>query len=301
MAIARALIRQPRIILADEPTAALDKKTGRDVVALMERLARDQGVTVVLVTHDNRILDIADRILHLEDGRLSTFSDAVLSNTRHMMAMLAENIRKGDLTSRVIDMPVETFSELLQAVTDEARNFLRLSEDASIGAFESMLERVLESFTRKVGEILSADRASVWLVDEQRGELWSKVARGAAGEPVEIRIPRGAGIAGNVAETGETANVPDAYADPRFDPSADRETGYRTRCMLCIPLLNSEGHVFGVAQVLNRRDGAPFDRDDERAFREFMNSVGVLLESWWRMAQRERPGRSGSETAEVPR
>jgi putative ABC transport system ATP-binding protein len=70
VAIARALISHPKIVLADEPTAALDKKSGRDVVEIMQKLAREQGCTILLVTHDNRILDIADRIVYMEDGRL---------------------------------------------------------------------------------------------------------------------------------------------------------------------------------------------------------------------------------------
>ncbi len=75
VAIARALVSQPKIILADEPTAALDKKSGRDVVEIMEKLARDQGCTILLVTHDNRILDLADRIIYMEDGYLVNRSD----------------------------------------------------------------------------------------------------------------------------------------------------------------------------------------------------------------------------------
>ncbi|HAA28941.1 MAG TPA: ABC transporter, partial [Cyanobacteria bacterium UBA8553] len=70
VAIARALVSHPKLILADEPTAALDSRTGREVVELMQRLAQQQGCAIMLVTHDNRILDIADRILHMEDGHL---------------------------------------------------------------------------------------------------------------------------------------------------------------------------------------------------------------------------------------
>ena len=70
VAIARALVSQPKLILADEPTAALDSKSGREVVELMQRLAHGQGCTILLVTHDNRILDIAHRIIHMEDGQL---------------------------------------------------------------------------------------------------------------------------------------------------------------------------------------------------------------------------------------
>ncbi|MDZ7956866.1 MAG: DevA family ABC transporter ATP-binding protein [Aulosira sp. DedQUE10] len=70
VAIARALVSHPQIVLADEPTAALDSQSGRDVVNLMRKLAKEQGCTILMVTHDNRILDIADRIVHLEDGQL---------------------------------------------------------------------------------------------------------------------------------------------------------------------------------------------------------------------------------------
>ena len=71
VAIARALVSQPQIVLADEPTAALDSKSGREVVNLMQQLAKEQNCTILLVTHDNRILDIADRIVNMEDGKLA--------------------------------------------------------------------------------------------------------------------------------------------------------------------------------------------------------------------------------------
>lgn len=71
VAIARALVSHPKIVLADEPTAALDKKSGREVVEIMQRLAKEQGCTILIVTHDQRILDIADRIINMEDGYLT--------------------------------------------------------------------------------------------------------------------------------------------------------------------------------------------------------------------------------------
>ncbi|MFM7367097.1 MAG: ATP-binding cassette domain-containing protein, partial [Sphaerospermopsis kisseleviana] len=71
VAIARALVSHPKIVLADEPTASLDKQSGRDVVELMQKLAKEQGCTILLVTHDNRILDIADRIIYMEDGKMN--------------------------------------------------------------------------------------------------------------------------------------------------------------------------------------------------------------------------------------
>jgi putative ABC transport system ATP-binding protein len=80
VAIARALVSQPKIVLADEPTAALDSKSGRDVVEIMHDLAKQQGCTILLVTHDNRILDIADRIIYMEDGRLANQPELVEAN-----------------------------------------------------------------------------------------------------------------------------------------------------------------------------------------------------------------------------
>ncbi|WP_404790515.1 DevA family ABC transporter ATP-binding protein [Altericista sp. CCNU0014] len=79
VAIARALVSAPKIVLADEPTAALDKQSGRDVVELMQKLAKEQGCTILMVTHDNRILDIADRIVYMEDGRLADSAKAAQS------------------------------------------------------------------------------------------------------------------------------------------------------------------------------------------------------------------------------
>lgn len=83
VAIARALVSHPKIVLADEPTAALDSKSGRDVVNLMQKLAKEQGCTILMVTHDNRILDVADRIVHMEDGKLSNVSEEAQQSLAH--------------------------------------------------------------------------------------------------------------------------------------------------------------------------------------------------------------------------
>jgi putative ABC transport system ATP-binding protein len=88
VAIARALVSHPKIVLADEPTASLDKHSGREVVELMRKLARDQQVAVIIVTHDNRILDVADRIIHLEDGYIQSGSEVIAANTTQMLKMM---------------------------------------------------------------------------------------------------------------------------------------------------------------------------------------------------------------------
>ena len=290
VAIARALVAQPRIILADEPTASLDKKSGRDVVDLMQSLAREQEVTVLLVTHDNRILDIADRIVHLEDGRLSSFTDAVLAGTQHMMRLRAGNRRKEDLRNQVAEMGETDFEQLLEQVTNEAGRFLHAASLANDEAFEGMLDQALFAFTYKLGLICHAERASLFLVDAARRELWLRVAQDESGRPIDQRVPIDVGIAGHVATTGNSLRVDDAYAHPLFNPDVDRKTGFRTRNVLCLPLRGQQGQVFAVAQLLNRLDGAPFDAGDEERFAKFAAPLAVILETWWRLAGAGEPG-----------
>ncbi len=88
VAIARALVSKPSLILADEPTAALDKQSGRDVVTLMQKLAKEDGLTILMVTHDNRILDVADRIVNLVDGYLESDKDLGNNVTEQQALML---------------------------------------------------------------------------------------------------------------------------------------------------------------------------------------------------------------------
>jgi adenylate cyclase len=145
-----------------------------------------------------------------------------------------------------------------------------------------MLEQVLEAFTLKIGELLRADRATLFVVDRARGELWSKVVEKAG----EIRMPLSSGIAGRVAVTGRPLNVVDAYADPLFNPAVDVATGYRTRSMLTLPISDADGRVFAVMQLLNKAGGAPFDARDEQLFGELTARLSVILESWVEMGQR---------------
>jgi putative ABC transport system ATP-binding protein len=287
VAIARALVGQPAMVLADEPTASLDKTSGREVVDRMQALARERGTTILLVTHDNRILDVADRILHLEDGRLATFTDAVIANTQQMMHLLAQANERQDLERLLEGMDEKTLRRTLQDLTQQAQRFLEATSLASDEAYQSMLERSLRIFTRRVGELLDAERASLFLVDHERQQLVLRVAQDVA-EGVHVRIPLSSGIAGAAAVSGQPVRVDDAYADPRFNRAVDAETGFRTRSVLCLPLQDRNGAVFAVTQLLNRRDGKPFDEADTRRYAEFAASLSVLLES------RARGGSVGS-------
>jgi len=285
VAIARALVGQPAMLLAEEPTASLDRASGRDVVDRMQVLAREQGTTILLVTHDNRILDVADRILHLEDGRLTTFTDAVIANTQQMMGMLALSNDRQSLERTVADLDEAGFRRALHELTSQSQRFLEATSLASDTAYRSLIEQALRIFTRRVGQLLDAERASLFLVDADRRELVLRVSQDAA-EGGEVRIPITTGIAGAAAVSGEIVRVVDAYADPRFNPDVDRKTGFRTRSVLCLPLRNRNGRVFAVTQLLNRRDGRPFDDADERRYLEFAASLSVLLESSVELSRR---------------
>jgi len=289
VAIARALAGEPRLVLADEPTASLDKASGREVVELLSRLAREQGVTVVVVTHDSRILDVADRVLHLEDGRLSSLTAAVAATTENQMAGLVRTFRHGELQERVEKMAIEEFKDLLDELTREARRLTDVLLLAESEGFESMLDQVLAVATRKAGQLLGAERATIFLVDRQRQILWSKYAQGAGAGSIEIQVPFGSGIAGAAFATGKMINVVDAHADPRFDPSADRASGFVTRSLLCAPLKTRDGEVIAVAEVLNRLDGAPFDADDERRFTNLFSPLVAILQAWAEMSERRQP------------
>jgi sigma-B regulation protein RsbU (phosphoserine phosphatase) len=108
---------------------------------------------------------------------------------------------------------------------------------------------------------VDADRGTVFLLSEDGKQLWSKVLEGE--KNLVIKLPVGKGIAGSVASTGETIRISDAHADPRFDASWDRKTGYRTRQILTAPIRSREKKIVGVFQLLNKKSGGDFDADDE--------------------------------------
>jgi len=125
---------------------------------------------------------------------------------------------------------------------------------------ERDLDLLLPLILFEASKVVEADRCSLFILDRERNELWSKVAQGAKRE---IRLPVGSGIAGQVAATGTPINIPDAYADERFNRSFDTSSGYRTQTILCAPMRDANGEVTGVIQALNKRGGRIFDAEDE--------------------------------------
>lgn len=136
-------------------------------------------------------------------------------------------------------------------------------------------EAYLRGLVDLCGQATEAERATVFLVDQKKKELWAKIAQRTA---VEIRLPLGRGLAGHAAATGETINVPDAYADPRFDRNVDHRTGFRTLNALVVPVWGSDGAaVVAVIQVLNKRHGT-FERRDQMLLERIAETVGPVLQ-----------------------
>ena len=164
-------------------------------------------------------------------------------------------------------------TEQFQKKREKEMEFINIVSDVTaeidLGA---LLQRVMEEATR----MLNADRATLFLNDEKSNELFSRVAMG---EGIgEIRLPNTAGIAGSVFTSGKSMNIPYAYADLRFNPSFDKQTGYFTRSILCVPVINKEGKVIGCTQVLNKM-GGKFTDEDESRLKAFTQQVAIALEN----------------------
>ena len=138
------------------------------------------------------------------------------------------------------------------------------------------LGRVLQKVMLESTRMLDADRATLFLNDFKSNELFSKVAMGDS--LGEIRLPNHLGIAGAVYTSKKTVNIPHAYADLRFNPAFDKQTGYFTRSILCVPVVNKKGETIGVTQVLNKRNGT-FNHEDESRLKAFTAQVAIALEN----------------------
>lgn len=202
-----------------------------------------------------------------------------LPNTGSVLATLAQVNMMGALTARVKDLPVKEFICLLDFITAEFQQFLRAIELINNEALEAMLEQILDALTLKIGQILQADRTLIFLVNEDKGQLWSKINQPDAEKPIEIRFPLHIGMAGHVAITGKCLNVEDAPNHPLFQPELDKQTNYQTKSLLCMPITSSKGQVVAVVQLSNKAGGLPFSAEDEETFKDFSESIGIILET----------------------
>ena len=142
----------------------------------------------------------------------------------------------------------------------------------SVTDLDALLRLIAEATITMVG----SERATIYIVDRVRQEYWSRVATGTG--VGEIRFPIGVGIAGTVAQTGETINIPDAYADARFNDESDKRTGFVTRNLLTLAMTDHDGAVIGVFQAINKKVGE-FTSEDETTLRALASSAAVAVEN----------------------
>ena len=143
-------------------------------------------------------------------------------------------------------------------------------------AAEKNIDILIKTIAEETKTALNADRCTIYLYDKETDELYSKVATGL--EIKELRMPADKGLAGHVLQTGDTINIKDAYKDERFNYEVDKNTGYRTRNMLCMPIKNFNQEIIGVFQVINKFDDY-FTTEDEDILIAIASSAGISLEN----------------------
>jgi adenylate cyclase len=188
--------------------------------------------------------------------------------SRHDLELLEAMTSQG-----TVALQSNQFIERMKALRAQEMEFVEVvSEVTADIKLGSLLKRVMGEATR----MLNAERSTLFLNDEKTGELWSEVGQGL--ESMQIRLPNHLGIAGAVFTSGKSISIPYAYADLRFNPAFDKKTGFFTRSILCVPIVNKHGRTIGVTQVLNKH-GGPFGPEDESRLRAFTAQIAISLEN----------------------
>lgn len=169
---------------------------------------------------------------------------------------------------------LEKYQKELQKYQEEHDKLTLLLNVARNISRELKIDRLLMLIMDEVKKVLECDRCTVFVLDREHNELWSRVAHGEK----EIRFPSNIGIAGHVATTGEVLNIPDAYADSRFNPNIDKKTGYQTHNILTAPMRNRPGEIIGVFQALNKF-GGPFTKEDEELLDAISSIAATQIEN----------------------
>jgi adenylate cyclase len=226
----------------------IDEQTGfetKNIICVPVRTVRNDVLGVI-------------QILNKKKGRFTKEDLAILEAITAQAAVSLQNAQGMEemVKSREKEM------QFLDIVSD-------VTAEIELG---TLLQRVMVESTH----MLNADRATLFLNDQKSNELFSRVAMGDG--IGEIRLPNDAGIAGAVFQSQETINIPYAYADLRFNPSFDKQTGYFTSSILCVPIINKEGECIGCTQALNKKGGA-FTGEDESRLKAFTQQVAIALEN----------------------
>ena len=204
-------------------------------------------------------------------SQIPTFTSRQIEIARFICNYIANMLHNDHLVQNL-----KQYSDRMQKMVDELGTLHEITH-----ALESTdtIDTLLEYIMKKSLEVMQAESASLMLVIEETHELEFKVALGPKGTAVKpFRLPIGQGISGWVAESGEPVLIPDCYSDPRFDPSFDKRTGYKTRSMLCVPMIH-KGKIVGVMSIINRLDLKPFDENDQLLFTIFASQAALSIEN----------------------
>jgi len=163
--------------------------------------------------------------------------------------------------------------ERMQAAHQKEMQFIDTVSDLTA---EIDLGALLQKVMTESAKMLNSERSTLFLNDDKTNELFSLVGEGL--RTSQIRFPNHLGIAGTVFTTGVSVNIPHAYADLRFNPAFDKQTGFFTRSILCVPVVNKSGKTIGVTQALNKR-GGPFTVEDESRLKAFTSQISISLEN----------------------
>ncbi len=220
--------------------------------------------------------------------------------------------RKGSFGEFLAPLTQETFKQVVQDVENRLhvvhQTLSMLDNLLDAQGFDAILDEMLRSITLKTGELLNADRSTIFLLDEEKNELWSIVAKDERGNNLEMRFPANVGIAGEVATHKRVVNIAyDFYDDPRSDAAKrfDERNHYRTYTMLAMPLLNEDGKLVAVVQLINKLkpnhdrtapldaqiDFGGFTPQDEQVFEDFAPSIRLIIESsrsFYKATQQQR-------------
>ncbi len=239
--------------------------------------------------HQYQLRDNTDNIINSRNQ-----NNRMLLNNTTPVGTLAK--KQGTISTFLAPLTQDTFKQVVSEVEQKLMVVNQTLSMLDTQGFEAILQEMLHSITLKTGELLGADRTTIFLLDEEKQELWSILAEGEGNSSLEIRISANQGIAGEVATLKKVVNIPyDFYDDSRsvFAKQQEKRTGYRTYTMLALPLLNEQGKLVAVVQLLNKllpnheRDAALSERidlqgftsDDEQLFQQFAPSIRLILES----------------------
>ena len=200
------------------------------------------------------------------------------SHVTKMLGVMNE-VEGGDFSQELTIVSADEYMDLYRGfnrMIEGLRSELEMLEVTKELSGEIHLDALLGRLMQSTANLLGAERASVFLFDAKTDELWSRYAMGL--EHNEIRFPADSGIAGAVFKSGQPLQVDDAYADPRFNQDVDKATNFKTRNILCIPILTKTGARVGVTQVVNKGEGA-FNHRDLQRLTAFTAQVSVSLEN----------------------